>query len=50
MGKRETCLHRGLNSPSSSLYIIGPLQYFYFSSLYVAEYHIKNAFAAELIF
>lgn len=28
----------------------GPLEYFYFSSLYVAQYHIKNTFAAELIF
>lgn len=50
MGKRKLLLQSIKPTASSCLYIAGPLEYFYFSSLYVAQYHIKNTFAAELIF
>lgn len=50
MDKRKPLLQRVKPSASSCLYMAGPLEYFYFPSLYVAQYHIKNTFAAELIF
>lgn len=49
MDKRKLLLQR-VKPTASCLYMAGPLEYFYFPSLYVAQYHIKNTFAAELIF